>query len=185
MKLIRLIILPLLFFTLMSLQTGHAVAANAEVGNPNGAPGHDTRHQWLVNTIDHYAPVDLANQMKKDLSTHHQLLNKLRQTASFQQQQQKCLKKRQAFHEKHAEQIRSIKKEQEQGKISANEAHHKIGKLFNHSKFRHHHKAFEDLRTAIKLNDKQAIVKALEAIDQHVQQSNQRLTKKLSKTSHK
>lgn len=183
MKLTRLFILPILMLTLMIPQTGNAVAATAEVElNPNGVPGHDTRHQWLIHTIDQYAPTNLANQMKKDLTTHHQLISEWRQTAGFQQEQQKCLQKRRKLCEKHADQIESIKKEQAQGKLSANEAHRKIAKLFGHSNFRHHHKALEDLRTAIKLNDKQAIVKALETIDYHLQQSNQRLAKKLGKT---
>ncbi|SFG67984.1 hypothetical protein [Sporolactobacillus nakayamae] len=174
MKLTRLLILPIMMLTLLIPQTGQAATAH----NPMGIPGHDFRHQWLTQTIDKYAPASLAQTMKKDMDTHHHLMSEWRQSSDFKKSNQNCQKKC----DKHAKKIRAIKKEQEQGKISAEQAHQKIAKLFHHAKFGSRHQAINQLRTAIKNNDRQAIVQALEQIDHHIQQSNKRLARMLGKT---
>jgi hypothetical protein len=174
MKLTRLFILPLLMLTLMLPQTGYAATDH----NPMGMPGHDSRHQWLVQIIDQYAPASLAQTLKKDMNTHHRLMSEWRQSTDFKKGKRDCQNKC----AKQTKKIQAIKKEQEQGKISAEEAHKKITQLFHDAKFGGRHHAFSQLRTAIKNNDRQAIVQALQQIDHHIQQSNKRLVKKLGKT---
>ncbi|MCQ2009435.1 MAG: hypothetical protein ABF629_08385 [Sporolactobacillus sp.] len=174
MKLTRLLILPILMLTMIIPQAGHAASGH----NPMGMPGHDFRHQWLSQIIDQYAPADLKQTMKKDMETHHHLMSEWRQSANFKKGNRDC----QNTCEKQAKKIQAIKKDQAQGKISAEDAHQKIAQLFHHAKFGGHHQAFGQLKTAVKQNDRTAIIKALEQIDQHIQQSNNRLVKKLGKT---
>ncbi|MCO7126693.1 hypothetical protein NIE88_13050 [Sporolactobacillus shoreicorticis] len=174
MKRTRLLLLPILMLTMMLPQTGQATS----VHNSMEAPDHNFKHQWLVQVIDKYAPADLAQTMKKDMNTHHRLMGEWRQSSDFKKQKQNCKKK----WDKQAKKIQAIQKEQKQGKISAEEAHQKIARLFHHAKFGGRHHAMHHLRAAIQKNDRQAIVKTLEQMDHHIQQANKRLTKKLGKT---
>jgi hypothetical protein len=105
-------------------------------------------------------------------------MSEWRQSTDFKKGKRDCQKKC----AKQTKKIQAIKKEQEQGKISAEEAHEKITQLFHHAKFGGRHHAISQLRIAIKNNDRQAIVQALQQIDHHIQQSNKRLVKKLGKT---
>ncbi|MCL1631061.1 hypothetical protein M3N64_03755 [Sporolactobacillus sp. CPB3-1] len=145
--------------------------------NPDGVPGHETHHQWLVHVAEQYAPAELATQVKNDMDKHHQLMTQWKQTPDFKQTHQKCHKKRQEVCRK----IDAIKKEQAQGKLSAREAHEKIRYLFRSHLRSKRHLAIANLQEAVKHNDRQTIIKALKQIDHHIQKSNTHLTEKLNK----
>lgn len=182
MKLLRILIIPSLILIYICPQNSYAATLeNHTHVHHHGMAQHEKHRQWLIHIVDQYAPAQLANQMKKDMTTHQRLVTEWRETADFQKKRQTHQQKHQEFHKKTSEQIRAIRKQVELGKLSPIEGHQKIAGLFAKKDKFHHHETMKQLKTAIRNNDRNAIVSALEQIDKHIQASNQRLSKKLGK----
>ncbi|MCO7177130.1 hypothetical protein ACFP7A_13640 [Sporolactobacillus kofuensis] len=179
MKRSILVVLTILLLILIPHTTDAHCMDKVYHAHSNQKNEQAVHRQWLVHVIDQYAPATLAHQMKKDLATHRQLMNRWRQSGDFQRHREACMKKREQILKENAGQLKAIEQQVKLGKLSKQEAKQKIEQLFNTHGYSQHHRAIRDLRNALRRNDRSEIIQSLKKIDHHIQISNQHLAKKL------
>jgi len=198
MKIRSSLIVPVLAASILAPAAGSTVMNHSDKMNTTSTHEKSEHHQKgqrekdLMNVINQYATPDLKNQLTQDLTTHKNLESQLHKNGRFQKEDKQEKTNHKAVFEANKQEIKSLKQQIKDGKITKDEAHQKLEAIFGNQEGRDHDKGqfkgkengergiFKELNSAIQNKDQTAINAALEKFDLHLQNSNQELQKELT-----
>jgi hypothetical protein len=148
------------------------------------------KQKELTNIINQYASSQLKAQLTKDLATHENLKQQLRQTPGFQKKEAQEKAQRKAFYQAHKQEIDSIRQQVKDGKLTKQQAHKQLEALFekqpgkdgdnDKGKEQGERSIHKELKAAVQKKDQAAINSALEKLDQQLKSSNQKLQQEIA-----